>query len=187
MDVKNLSCNIRKLVVQRNIFLLFSILLALAVLLLSSLQFFRNEKIVIVPTSGPSFWVENSKVSSSYLESMGAFISSLLLNRSPADAEWKNKAILEHVHPAFYHEIHKQLLIDKENIIKDEQSFIFRAETCFANMSDYTFVLEGEFLVFVGKQGSRPSCAQMDKRKYTLGFRCQDNKLLLVSLKKEEI
>lgn len=187
MDVKNWSGNIRKLVVQRNIYLLFSMLLSCAVILLAILLFHRNERIVIVPTSGPSFWVENSKVSSSYLESMGSYISTLLLNRSPADAEWKNREILEHVHPAFYHDIRKQLLLDKESIIKDDQSFVFRTQTSFSNMHEHTFVLEGEFLVFIGKQGTKPTCAQMDRRKYTLGFQCQNNKLLLMSLKKEEI
>lgn len=187
MDVKNWSCNIRKLVIQRNIFLLFSMALACAVILLAILQFSKNERIVIVPTSGPSFWVENSKVSSSYLENMGIYISDMLLNRSPADVEWKNKAILEHVHPAFFHEIRRQLILDREKILKENQSLVFRAETSAANPSNYTFVLEGEFLVLVGKQGNKPVCSQMDRRKYTLGFLCQGNKLLLMSLKKEEI
>jgi type IV conjugative transfer system protein TraE len=187
MDINNWSSHIRKLAMQRNIFLLFALLLSFAVMLLTILQFSRNERIVIVPTTGPAFWVENSKVSSSYLESMGVFLSDMLLNRSPADAEWKNKSILEHVHPSFYHEIRKQLLQDKDTILKDGQSFVFRVETSAANPSDYTFALEGEFLVFVGKKGSKPVCAQIDRRRYTLGFQCQNYKLLLMSLKKEEI
>lgn len=187
MDVKNLSSSIKKLVVQRNIFLLFSMILSCAVVLLTVLQFFKNERIVIIPTAGSSFWVEKSKVSSSYLDSMGVFLSDLLLNRSPADAEWKNKAILEHVHPAFYHEIRKQLLQDKKRILEQEQTFVFRAQTSSSNMANYTFVLEGEFLVFIGRQGDKPVCAQAEKRKYTLGFQCQNGKLLLVSLKKEVI
>jgi type IV conjugative transfer system protein TraE len=187
MDVRNWGCHIRKLIVQRNIFLLFSLLLGAAVVLLAGLQFVRNERIVVVPTVGPSFWVENSQVSSSYLENMGIYLSEMLLNRGPADADWKNRAILEHVHPAFYHEIRRQLFLDRDHIVKEDQSFVFRVRTALGNMADWTFVLEGEFLVLVGKEGSQPSCVQLERRKYTLGFQCQGHRLLLMSLKKEEI
>lgn len=187
MDVTHWSANIKKLVMQRNIFLLFSALLSCAVILLTILLFFKNERVVVVPTNAPSFWVENNKASETYLESMGVFLSDLLLNRSPADAEWKNKAILEHVHPAYFHEIRKQLNQDKKNIINQAQSFVFQTEKASVDMSTRSFVLEGESLVFIGKQGSKPVCSQMVKRRYTLGFQCQSHKLLLVSMKREDL
>ncbi len=187
MDVKNWSANVRKLVVQRNIFLLFSTILCCAVILLSSLLFFKNERIVVVPSNAASFWVENNKVSESYLEQMGVYLSDLLLNQSPSDAEWKNRAVLEHVHPVYYHEIRKQLSQDKKSIVNQSQAFVFQTEIASAHLSTQTFVLEGVSLVLVGKQGSKPACSQMVRRRYTLGFQCQNHRLLLVSLKKEDL
>lgn len=101
MDNSILKKGTEKLVAQRNCFLFFSAALSIAVILLSVLLFFKNERIVVVPTTGSSFWIEDERVSSGYLEKMGLFLSDLLLNRTPSDVEKKNQIILEYVHPTF--------------------------------------------------------------------------------------
>lgn len=179
--------NAQKLVSQRNIFLFLSSALLLLVFLLTILLFSKNERTVIIPTVGPSFWVEEGRVSNTYLEQMGMFLADMLLNRSPADVDKKNQTILEYVHPAFYHEIRKQLVQERENIVKDDQSFLFRAERHYVDAAKGSFVIEGEFLVFVGKVGEIPACAQQERKKYNLFFECLNGKLLLKSLKKGEV
>lgn len=187
MDHSVQKKSIEKLVVQRNYFLFFSLVLAVVSVLLSTLLFFRSEKIVIVPTVGQSFWIEDGRVSSGYLEKMGLFLSDLLLNRTPSDVEKKNQIILEYVHPAFYQEIRKTLIQEKENILKGQQSFFFRTERSYVDMNSEEFVVEGEFLVLVGKGGEAPFCAQRERKKFVLQFHCQNGKLQLTSLKKETI
>jgi type IV conjugative transfer system protein TraE len=185
MDNSFLKQNTQKLVIQRNSFLFFSAVLSVAVVLLSTLLFYKNERTIVIPTSGPSFWLEEKKVSEGYLERMGFFLSDLLLNRSPADVEKKNQIILGYVHPASYHDIRKLLLKEKETILKSHQSFCFRMDRSYQDVSKGTFVVEGEFLVFVGKEGEAPYCAQNERKKYTLQFECQNGKLQLKALKKE--
>ena len=187
MDNSILKKNTEKLVAQRNCFLLFSAVLSVAVVLLSILLFFKNERTVIVPTTGPSFWIEDTKVSNAYLEKMGLFLSDLLLNRTPSDVEKKNQIVLEYVHPAFYQEIRKTLNQEKETILKGQQSFFFRTERSFVDLSTEAFVIEGDCLVLVGKMGETPFCAQKERKKFTLQFHCQNGKLLLTSLTKEAI
>lgn len=187
MDKHYWNLNVGKLVKQKNIFLLFSVVLCGSTILLSILLFSKEEKVIVMPTQAPSFWIQNRTVSQKYLENMGTFLADLILNRSPADAESKNKTVLEHVHPGFFHEICKQLDLDAKHLTSQVQSFVFQTEKAYANTASLTFVVEGESLVFVGKQGTTPVCAQMLKRRYTLGFKCENYKLLLVSLKKEEI
>lgn len=187
MDSTFLGTHIKKIIAQRNIFLFLSIFLCGAVVLLSILAFTKKERIVIVPTIGPSFWIEDSNASSAYLEKMGLFLSDLLLNRNASDIDRKNQLILEHAHPSFYHEIRRQLLRDRENILQNDQSFFFRAEKSYVEATKNIFVLEGEFLVMIGKGGQKPSCAQQERKKYTLGFQCQNSKLLLTSLKREDL
>lgn len=185
MDNSILKKGTEKLVAQRNCFLFFSAALSIAVILLSVLLFFKNERVVVVPTAGPSFWIEDKRVSSGYLEKMGYFLSDLLLNRTPADVDKKNQIILEYVHPAFYQEIRKVLSQEKENILKGQQSFFFRTERSYVDQE--TFVVEGEFLVLVGKGGEAPFCAQRERKKFSLQFDCQNGKLQLTALKKEPI
>lgn len=187
MDSSVLKKNIQRLVIQRNVILAFSVLLLFAVVLLSILFFFKTEKTIIIPTNGSSFWVEERRVSSGYLERVGLYLSDLLLNRSPADVDKKNQTILEFVHPGAYHEIRKQLSREKENILKDHQSFFFRTERSYVDIGKNAFVIEGEFVVLIGKEGEAPFCAQNERKKYILQFVCENGKLLLTSLKKTEI
>ena len=187
MDNSILKKGTEKLVAQRNCFLFFSAALSIAVILLSVLLFFKNERIVVVPTTGSSFWIEDERVSSGYLEKMGLFLSDLLLNRTPSDVEKKNQIILEYVHPTFYQEIRKTLSQEKENMLKGQQSFFFRTERNYVDMANEMFVVEGEFLVLVGKGGEAPFCAQRERKKFSLQFHCQNGKLQLTSLKKEPI
>jgi len=172
---------------QRNILLLFSAVLAFSSSLLAVLLFFKTERTIIVPTSGSSFWVEEQRVSSEYLEKMGMYLSDLLFNRSPADVNKKNQTILEYVHPSSYHEIKKLLRREQEAIEKGNQSFFFRIERTFVDMEQNAFIAEGEFIVFVGKNGEAPFCAQNERKKYVFHFACLNGKLLLTSLKKGDI
>jgi type IV conjugative transfer system protein TraE len=185
MDHSILNQNIGKLVGQRNAFLFFSAALSVAVLLLSILLICKSERVVVVPTNGPACWVENSKASNAYVERMGIFLSDLLLNRSPSDVEQRNKSILEHVHPSAYHDFRKRLLQEQESILKGDQAFFFRTEN--SVVEPLAYVVEGEFIVLVGKNGGEPSAMQKSRKKFTLRFQCENGKILLTSMKKEEV
>ena len=172
---------------QKNLSLFFIAILSVAVLLLSCLLLFKKERIVVVPTSGISYWIEEGKVSPSYVEKMGLFLSDLLLNRSPADVEKKNEIILQYVHPSAFHEIRKSLLQEQASIINGDQAFFFRADKSSIDMKALSFVIEGEFYAAIGKEGKEPSFTQRNRKKYTLRFTCENGKIYLTSLKKEEI
>ena len=87
----------------------------------------------------------------------------------------------------FYHEIKKQLQSERAHIIKNNQSYFFRTERSYADLATNSYVIEGEFLVFIGKSGEMPCCAQRERKKYILEFQCQGGRLLLTSLKKEGV
>lgn len=185
MNTDEFKKSIQKATGQRNIFLMFSVAQMVTLIILASCVFLKKERIVVVPTAGPSYWIEDNKVSHVYLEKMGVYLSDILLNRSPSDVDKKNQLILEHVHPAFYHGIRKQLILEKESMLKSNQSYFFRAGRSYVAGEGTAFVIEGEFLVLVGKSGDTPICAQNEHKKFILNFQCQNGKLLLTSLKKD--
>ena len=187
MDRNTLDNKNRKLVSQRNIFLFFSFILSLALVLFSCFFFMKNERIIIVPTGGSPLWIEDSKVSDNYLEKFGSYIADLLLTRTPTDVDRKNKILLEHVHPSYYHEIKKQLHQDRQNIVQFDQSLFFRPIRSFIDPIKQAYILEGELCVFIGKIGDPPTCAQSQQKKFTFEFQCRAGKLLLKSLKREEL
>lgn len=184
MDIKCLKESTRRLVTQRNIFLLLSLILSIAVVLLGTLLTQKKERVVLVPLTGASIWIDDKQASQAYIEKLGTYIAELLLNRSPGDVEWKNKAILEHVHPAFYHEIQKVLLKEKEVIQKDNQSYVFQPSKSYSQENPMMYHIEGEALILVEKNGKNPVCTQRETRTYELGFKCQSGKVQLVSLKR---
>lgn len=187
MDRKSLQTNLQKVLAQRNIFLFFAAVLSIAVVVLSCLLIIKKERIVIIPTVGPSMWIEEEKTSDSYLDKFGSYLADLLLTRTPSDVDKKNHLLLEHVHPSFYHEAKKQLDQEKENISRFSQSLLFRPARSFIDPVKQTYTIEGELLIFVGKKGEQPSCAQIEQKKFVFGFQCQRGKLFLKSLKREDI
>lgn len=187
MDISTLKMNVQKVIAQRNIFLFFSVILSISVILLSCLLLSKNERVVIIPTVGPSLWVEESQVSDTYLEKFGAYLADQFLSRSPADIDRKNKIILEHVHPSFYHAAKKQLLQERDAVIKSNQTLLFRPSRSLIDPLTQVYILEGELLVFVGKQGETPACAQREQKRFIFEFLCERGKLQLKSLKRENL
>jgi type IV conjugative transfer system protein TraE len=187
MDRTTLDSKNQKVVTQRNIFLVFSMTMSIAIVVLSCLLCLKKERIVVVPTVGPTLWVEEAKTSDVYLEKFGSYMADLLLTRTPADVDRKNKLILEYVHPTFYHEAKRQLQQDRESIVKTDQSLLFRPTRSFIDPLRQTYTIDGELLVFIGKTGEKPSCAQTERKRFIFEFRCQGGKLLLKSLKRENI
>ena len=185
MNSSNLAKNLKRLVGQRNIFLCLTIILAVTTASQGFLLMGQKQRIIIVPTNGPEFWLEESSVSSSYIEQMGVYIASLLLNRTPADVAYKNRMLLKHVHPSAYHVIRKALAQDQVRIIKQNQAYTFRSERNFVDSSSLSFTTEGDRLVLIGKANQPPTCVEQEKMKYTFQFQVQNGRLLLTSLTKE--
>jgi conjugal transfer pilus assembly protein TraE len=187
MDPALMKQNVGKLISQRNIFLIFSLLLTVATVLLIVLLFAKKERIVIVPTTGPTFWIEEGKASSGYIERMGIYLSDFLLNRSPIDVSKRNQVVLEHVHPSAFHEFRKLLQQDEASLIKNDQIFLFTIQNSAVDLANHSFIIEGDALILVGKKGDAPVCMQSSRKKYTLRFRAERGRLFLISMKKEEI
>jgi len=76
---------------------------------------------------------------------------------------------------------------EKEAVLKGNQAFCFRMAKSSLDVAKGAFYLEGEFQVFLGKEGELPFCAQHEPKKYTLQFECINGRLMLKSLKKEGI
>jgi type IV conjugative transfer system protein TraE len=187
MDKASLGSNIRKIIGQRNIFIALAAMMSLSTVILGLLLFSKSERIVIVPTSGPSLWVDQDKVSRKYLESMGTLLADLLLNRSPADSDWRNQEILKYVDPSCYHNLKRLLIEDAQKLKSSHKATVFRPDLSYADMQKMEFSVEGTSEVFVGKADQKLTHAQSVHRRYTLGFKCTSGRLHLTSIKQEAI
>jgi len=80
----------------------------------------NNQKVVFMPPKmvTKEFWVAGNVVSKTYLEQMGFFISSTLLNIDSQTSKYTIHNILPLVEPNFYYKV-KSMLQEQINYIKD--------------------------------------------------------------------
>lgn len=171
---------LRALTVQRNIFLVFVILLLLITLILSFLLTWKNERIVIVPaTLDKEVWLEGSMVSPSYLEQMGCFIGDLLLTRSPASSDMQLTILMRHVDPIFATVLNGKLMSELNKLKKDNASYVFYRTKVIVDPKVLSVSLEGERTLLLGEK-----VLSNTKEIYRLGFKSFGGQLLLSSIER---
>lgn len=81
-----------------------------------------HRETLIPPEITKSFWVEDTKVSASYLEQMGLFILRNALDVTSTSAEYQMKQILRYTHPSRYGELEKHFLAQQKRLARDKVS-----------------------------------------------------------------
>ena len=131
---------------------------------------FKSEHVVIVPPElKQSFWVEKSRASNAYLEEMGLFLISLILDNSPASAAYQRDVLLRYALPEFYSAFKTQLLADEERLKKENLSTNFRPLDVKVSRQSNHVEITGDLMGFVG-----------DKR----DFQARETYLLVLLFKK---
>ena len=180
-----LEKSVKFLLFQRNVFMAFSFILALIVLVLSAFLFFKHERVVIVPpVIEKEFWVDAKHVSPTYLEQFGYFLGQLFLAKSSQSAASQRSIILRHTDPS-YAGILRQRLIEEEEVLKKQStSYVFYPVEIKVNPEQMSLLLTGDRLVFMGgKEVSK------EREGYILRFNYTGSRLLLKEIildKKEE-
>ena len=98
-----------------------NILLALNLLLADR----THREVLVPPEISKTFWIEDKKASSSYLEQMGLFIIRNALDVTPAMFEYQSKQILRYTSPAAYGQLEAQLLAQGKRLARDNISTFF--------------------------------------------------------------
>lgn len=187
MEEKTFKNKITTLASQRNVLAFCVLALSVAVIKLCFTVQSKEERVVVVPTMGPSFWLEKSRVSKDYLSTMGIFLSDLLLTRTPSDVRWKNEQILGHAHPRFYSQLKRALSEEKETIRASQSTFLFEASHLYPIEKDLQFIIEGVQKTYIEKTGKGKPLVHAQKLKYILSFRCEEGRLYLTSISQEKL
>lgn len=97
MEIENFSKNIKKIEYQRNLFILLTIISLICILLLSVINIYKDEKIILVPGLKNISWVKEKTVSENYIEEMSIMFLNLLLDITPHNVSYKKSLILSHL------------------------------------------------------------------------------------------
>lgn len=98
-----------------------NILLALNLMLADR----THREVLVPPEISKTFWIEDRKASSSYLEQMGLFVIRNALDVTPAMFEYQSKQILRYTSPAAYGQLEAQLLAQGKRLTRDNISTFF--------------------------------------------------------------
>ena len=136
---------------QRNAALVAAGIMALSNLVLVTAYIFKGERTILVPPQlTRSFWFEGGDVSREYLEEMGLFISTLLLDMSPSSAPFKHQAILKYALPESYGSLKKKLLKDEEYYKELQLSTTFKPAQVIADPQNMTVTIKGYLASYMG-------------------------------------
>lgn len=183
MEKDFFQTKLKKLVQQRNTLLVPLVALSFAVIFLSSALKGKEERVVIVPTAGVSFWVEKSHCSPEYLRSFGLYLSNLLFSKDKNSAPFKNNELLSHIHPQ--QKQHFQRVLEEElmRMEKEGLSFAFEIESAEVHEKKQLFSCTGTQKTYFPKGDGASS--QLERIRYTLSFHMEGGKLFLTHFQKD--
>jgi type IV conjugative transfer system protein TraE len=158
MKLETYTSKLSEVLKQRNQFaigVMLSMLLNLGLLGLSFKLSSNKHIIVTPPVLDEAFWIENKKVSSSYLRLMADYFSRLLLNTSSVSLNARREAVLSLVDikslSTFQH-----LLLEEEDAIRNGNFItIFNPTQYDVDINHLTVDIIGDLSIFQGKQEIR--------------------------------
>lgn len=136
---------------QRNLALVAAGIMAFSNLVLVTAYIFKGERTILVPPQlTRSFWFDGGDVSKEYLEEMGLFMSTLLLDMSPSSAQFKHQAILKYAVPESYGSLKNKLLKDEDYYNELQLSTTFRPAQVIADPQNLTASVKGTLTSYMG-------------------------------------
>lgn len=174
---------LKKLVQQRNTLLVPLVALSFAVIFLSSALKGKEERVVIVPTTGVPFWIEKACCSPEYLRSFGLYLSNLLFSKDKNSAPFKNNELLSHIHPQQKHHFQRVLEEEMMRMEKEDLSFAFEIESVEIQEKKQLFSCIGTQKTYLPKGDGASS--EIKKVRYTLSFHMEGGKLFLTHFQKD--
>lgn len=126
MKTDFLNQNIAKLLSQRNAIAIVSGIQTLSMAVLIIALVCKSERTILMPPEiKREMWFQGGYVSASYLESLGEYISKLLLDITPSSFAHNHEQILKYATPEAYGALQKQLIHDGEQYKKLQLSTHF--------------------------------------------------------------
>lgn len=176
------TTNIQHLAFQRNASLGLVFILALALLVVSLLLFTKSQRVIVVPYGiNEKIWIEDNKVSKTYLSLHSEHIANLLLSKSSATASKQREYLLILTDPS-YHGALKKKLIEEEKVLKKEGiSYVFLPSEIVGSEDDLTASVIGDRISYLGDEKIKTS-----REHYIFGYRFNGKALYLNSIERKK-
>ncbi len=153
MNKEGLIIEADKILKQRNAILVVAGIMLLANIFLSASLFLHDKEIVLIPNSlDEKTSIKSSKMSPAYLEAITRDAINLMLNVSPANAEYSAKSILKITHPAFYGQLKKDLNERNKDMTNRRITTLFYPQSMSVNETYDGAIVVGKLSTYLGKE-----------------------------------
>jgi len=153
MKLSAYQAEIKKMIDQRNGYLLLSGGLLILCLILSLLIIFLcdREKIILMsPSMGKEVWVSNKNASSEYLSRMTLFLSELALNVTSDNVDYQQELLLRYADSSYYTKLKPELLAISDKIKKEHITTAFFPADIKIDCQHNEAVIVGDLKSYVG-------------------------------------
>lgn len=131
------------------VLLLASLLVNIALSVLS-LRMSGRERIVLVPPSvHKSFWVDAERASAEYLQQMAYFLMQLTLNVTPHSVDHQSAVLLQYAAPAAYGELRSTMAANAARLKRDGASTHFSPRELFVDEATQRVGVRGQLTTYV--------------------------------------
>ena len=153
MEKEGLLAQANQILKQRNLALAIGGVLLVANLFLAAEVLFFGKEVVLVPNSlDKDSSIANGKMSPAYLEAITRDVVNLMLNVTPASAEYSSKVVIKITHPAFYGQLKKDLNERNKDVIGRRISTFFSPQSMVVNETFTGAIITGKLSTYLGKE-----------------------------------
>lgn len=124
--------------------------MAAAVLVLGAIALDRDHTVVLEPPSrARSISMTGDRVDAAWLEEMGAYVSSMLLDTSPASINWQHGQVLRWTHPARHGQLQQDLAVAARRLVETNAATVFWLQQIAADPDRQRVVVVGQLDTYV--------------------------------------
>ena len=154
MKLSAYQTELKKLLDQRNGYLMLSSGLLILTMILSLLILFlcgRERIVLVTPTMNTELWVSNKSASADYLTRTSLYFAELALNVTPDNVDFQQEMILRHADPSYYKILKPGLLDNADKIKKDHISTSFFPVDVKVDVKHSETIVIGDLKSYVGE------------------------------------
>ena len=137
-----------------------------------------HRETLIPPTVSRSFWVEDTKVSNSYLEEMGLFVLRNALDVTPNSADYQHQQILKYANPASFGVLQKELNANAMRMKELNVSTFFAVTAVTPNEAKQQVAFHGILSTLLGDK-----IINTENKVYTITFGMSNGKIHVSELR----
>lgn len=182
MEKKIFASNIENVSKQRNLFILLTLALSAALLMVTFRLWQESERVIVVPGLSKAAWIDGKGVSASYIEEMANMYLPYLLDLNSQNIDWRKSKILEHVSRSdskYLEAINEYFANSKEQYSQFDLTTFFAAKKFKISERDKLVVISGQLISQYGDKGF-----DVQPARYLMEFDWSGGKLSLKSFKR---